>query len=66
MFIKILNWPRSYMHVFDKFQVRTKERVFDSIQHLIDYHVQNGAPIRSLDSEIKLIFPVSTHTFCIS
>ncbi|CAH8834342.1 unnamed protein product [Trichobilharzia szidati] len=47
-------------------QVRTKERVFDSIQHLIDYHVQNGAPIRSLDSEIKLIFPVSTHTFCIS
>ncbi|VDO85178.1 unnamed protein product [Schistosoma mattheei] len=47
-------------------KVRTKERVFDSIQHLIDYHVQNGAPIRSLDSEIKLIFPVSTHTFCIS
>ncbi|CAH8485477.1 unnamed protein product [Schistosoma rodhaini] len=47
-------------------KVRTKERVFDSIQHLIDYHVQNGAPIRSLDSEIRLIFPVSTHTFCIS
>ncbi|CAH8461978.1 unnamed protein product [Heterobilharzia americana] len=47
-------------------KVRTKERVFDSIQHLIDYHVQNGAPIRSLDSEIKLIFPVSTHTFCIT
>ncbi|KAA0184072.1 SHC-transforming protein 3, partial [Fasciolopsis buskii] len=44
--------------------VRTKERVFDSIQHLIDYHVQNGVPIRSADSEIRLIFPVSTFTFC--
>ncbi|TGZ75334.1 hypothetical protein CRM22_000439 [Opisthorchis felineus] len=42
-----------------KGQVRTKERVFDSIQHLIDYHVQNGVPIRSGDSEIRLIFPVS-------
>ncbi|CAL8105236.1 unnamed protein product [Calicophoron daubneyi] len=45
-------------------QVRTKERVFDSIQHLIDYHVQNGVPIRSADSEIRLIFPVSTLNFC--
>ncbi|OON13490.1 SH2 domain protein, partial [Opisthorchis viverrini] len=42
-----------------KGQVRTKERVFGSIQHLIDYHVQNGVPIRSGDSEIRLIFPVS-------
>lgn len=43
-------------------QVRTRERVFDSIQHLIDHHVQNGLPIRSADSEIRLIFPVSTNS----
>ncbi|CAH8441238.1 unnamed protein product [Dicrocoelium dendriticum] len=43
-------------------QVRTRERVFDSIQHLIDHHVQNGLPIRSADSEIRLIFPVSANS----
>ncbi|KAF8567332.1 hypothetical protein P879_05188 [Paragonimus westermani] len=44
-------------------QVRTKERVFDSIQHLIDYHLRSGMPIRSGSNEISLIFPVSKHIF---
>ncbi|BHF64355.1 SHC (Src y 2 domain containing) transforming protein [Sparganum proliferum] len=40
-------------------QVRTKDRIFGSIQDLIDYHLRSGAPIRSADSELKLVFPVS-------
>ncbi|VDL94845.1 unnamed protein product [Schistocephalus solidus] len=40
-------------------QVRTKDRIFSSIQDLIDYHLRSGAPIRSSDSELKLVFPVS-------
>ncbi|KAF5396272.1 hypothetical protein PHET_11100 [Paragonimus heterotremus] len=35
-------------------QVRTRERVFDSIQHLIDYHLRSGMPIRSGSNEINL------------
>ncbi|CDS42895.1 SHC transforming protein 3 [Echinococcus multilocularis] len=40
-------------------QVRTKDRVFSSIQELIDFHLRSTTPIRSADSELKLVFPVS-------
>ncbi|KAM7537809.1 hypothetical protein Aperf_G00000062749 [Anoplocephala perfoliata] len=40
-------------------QVRTKDRIFSSIQELIDFHLRSTTPIRSADSELKLVFPVS-------
>ncbi|VDN98824.1 unnamed protein product [Rodentolepis nana] len=40
-------------------QVRTKDRIFSSIQELIDFHLRSTTPIRSADNELKLVFPVS-------
>ncbi|VDD83320.1 unnamed protein product [Mesocestoides corti] len=40
-------------------QVRTKDRIFSSIQELIDFHLRSTTPIRSADSELKLVFPVT-------
>ncbi|NWQ67615.1 SHC3 protein, partial [Neopipo cinnamomea] len=38
--------------------VRTKDRVFDSISHLINYHLENNLPIVSSVSELCLKQPV--------
>lgn len=38
--------------------VRTKDRVFDSICHLIQYHQDNNIPIISKDNELLLEHPV--------
>ncbi|XP_014673396.1 PREDICTED: SHC-transforming protein 2-like [Priapulus caudatus] len=38
--------------------VRTKDRVFESVGHLIEYHRQNGLPITSAESSIVLLSPV--------
>ncbi|XP_006154407.1 SHC-transforming protein 3 [Tupaia chinensis] len=38
--------------------VRTKDRVFDSISHLINHHLQSGLPIVSAGSELCLRQPV--------
>lgn len=39
-------------------QIRTKDRVFDSISHLIHYHLESGLPIVSAGSELCLQQPV--------
>lgn len=38
--------------------VRTKDRVFDNICHLIQYHQDNNIPIISKDNELLLENPV--------
>lgn len=38
--------------------VRTKDRTFQSVHHLVTYHMQNQMPIVSNDSEVKLLTPV--------
>lgn len=35
-------------------QVRTKDVLFESISHLIDYHLKNGLPIVAAESELHL------------
>lgn len=35
-------------------QVRTKDVLFESISHLIDYHLQSGQPIVAAESELHL------------
>lgn len=35
-------------------QVRTKDVLFHSISHLIDYHLRNGQPIVAAESELHL------------
>ena len=42
-------------------QVRTKDRTFESIAHLIEYHMSEQLPITSSDSEILLQTPVVCH-----
>ena len=39
--------------------VRTKDRVFESIPHLINYHCSNCLPIISAESALFLIAPIS-------
>lgn len=34
--------------------MRTKDVLFESISHLIDYHLQNGQPIVAAESELHL------------
>lgn len=35
-------------------QVRTKDMLFDSISHLISYHLKNELPIVAAESELHL------------
>ncbi|XP_077119831.1 SHC-transforming protein 4 [Ranitomeya variabilis] len=39
-------------------KVRTKDRVFDNVSHLIKYHMENELPITSSGSELSLKQPV--------
>ncbi|XP_073509175.1 SHC-transforming protein 4 [Phyllobates terribilis] len=39
-------------------KVRTKDRVFDNVSHLIQYHMENELPITSSGSELSLKQPV--------
>ncbi|XP_070542259.1 SHC-transforming protein 1-like isoform X7 [Ptychodera flava] len=41
--------------------VRTKDKVFDSVVHLISYHRDNKVPIMSAGSAVKLSQPVLRH-----
>ena len=41
--------------------VRTKDRKFNSIYHLIKYHQDNNIPITSRDNELLLLNPVSKY-----
>lgn len=38
----------------DAAQVRTKDMLFDSISHLIAYHLKNELPIVAAESELHL------------
>lgn len=40
--------------VVDAAQVRTKDMLFDSISHLIAYHLKNELPIVAAESELHL------------
>jgi len=39
-------------------QVRTKDRMFESVSHLINYHCENELPIISAESALVLRRPV--------
>jgi len=43
-------------------QVRTKDRVFDSVSHLVNHHCDNVLPIISADSVLVLRYPIPRHT----
>ena len=47
-----------YTMFFSNFQVRTKDRTFDSVSHLINYHRDNALPIISAESALRLKKPV--------
>lgn len=51
--------PYSLIYLLASFflKVRTKDRVFDSISHLINYHLENNLPIVSSVSELCLQQP---------
>jgi len=38
--------------------VRTKDQLFNSVGHLVDFHMNKGVPIVSADSELVLLTPV--------
>jgi len=40
-------------------QVRTKDQLFNSVGHLVEYHMSHGVPIVSADSELVLVSPVT-------
>ncbi|XP_060037410.1 SHC-transforming protein 2 isoform X2 [Erinaceus europaeus] len=46
--------PKHLLLVDPEGVVRTKDVLFDSISHLIDYHLQNGQPIMAAESELHL------------
>lgn len=43
-------------------QVRTKDRIFDSVSHLVNHHCDNTLPIISADSALVLRYPVPRRT----
>ncbi len=47
-----------FFRIFVSFQVRTKDRTFESVSHLIDYHRDNNLPIISAESALRLVTPV--------
>nr|CAD7575184.1 unnamed protein product [Timema californicum] len=51
------NFSRSIIVVF-MLKVRTKDRMFESVSHLINYHCQNELPIISAESALVLRRPV--------
>ena len=44
------------------FKVRTKDRTFESVSHLINHHRETGRPIISAESALRLVTPVSPET----
>lgn len=44
-------------------RVRTKDQLFMSVSHLINYHLYNGVPIVAVDVELLLIVPVKRLDF---
>ncbi|GFO06545.1 shc-transforming protein 1 [Plakobranchus ocellatus] len=52
--------PRHLLLVDPEGIVRTRDFIFDSVSHLINYHRQNNLPIVTQGSELQLIRPVKT------
>ncbi|XP_069812704.1 SHC-transforming protein 4 isoform X1 [Dendropsophus ebraccatus] len=50
--------PKHLLLVDPEGKVRTKDRVFDNVSHLIKYHMENEVPITSSGSELSLRQPV--------
>ncbi|XP_044135558.1 SHC-transforming protein 4 [Bufo gargarizans] len=50
--------PKHLLLVDPEGKVRTKDRVFDNVGHLIKYHMENELPITSSGSELSLRQPV--------
>ncbi|BFZ02515.1 hypothetical protein BsWGS_05554 [Bradybaena similaris] len=55
--------PRHLLLVDPEGIVRTRDFIFDSVSHLINYHRQNSLPILTQGSELQLVRPVKA---CIS
>ncbi|XP_005090357.1 SHC-transforming protein 1 isoform X2 [Aplysia californica] len=52
--------PRHLLLVDPEGIVRTRDFIFDSVSHLINYHRQNNLPIVTQGSELQLVRPVKT------
>lgn len=53
--------PKHLLLIDPEGVVRTKDRIFESISHLINYHWTNMLPIISEDSELILKNPINTN-----
>lgn len=53
--------PRHLLLVDPEGQVRTRDRVFSSVQELVAYHVKNQLPIISSGSQVTISNPVLKH-----
>lgn len=57
--------PRHLLLIDPEGVVRTKDRVFENISHLINYHWSNRLPIISAESSLLLRTPVIRTTACL-
>ncbi|XP_066600606.1 SHC-transforming protein 1 [Prorops nasuta] len=53
--------PKHLLLIDPEGVVRTKDRVFDSVSHLINHHCDNVLPIISADSVLVLRYPIPRH-----
>ncbi|EFN88952.1 SHC-transforming protein 1 isoform X2 [Harpegnathos saltator] len=54
--------PKHLLLIDPEGVVRTKDRVFDSVSHLVHHHCDNVLPIISVDSVLVLRYPIPRHT----
>ncbi|XP_033211812.1 SHC-transforming protein 1 [Belonocnema kinseyi] len=54
--------PKHLLLIDPEGVVRTKDRVFDSVSHLVNHHCDNTLPIISADSALVLRYPVPRRT----
>ncbi|XP_029042440.1 SHC-adaptor protein [Osmia lignaria lignaria] len=56
------NTPKHLLLIDPEGVVRTKDRVFDSVSHLVNHHCDNVLPIISADSVLVLRYPIPRRT----
>ncbi|XP_034934049.1 SHC-transforming protein 1 [Chelonus insularis] len=54
--------PKHLLLIDPEGVVRTKDRIFDSVSHLVNHHCDNALPIISADSALVLRYPVPKRT----
>lgn len=54
--------PKHLLLIDPEGVVRTKDRIFDSVSHLVNHHCDNALPIISADSALVLRYPVLRRT----